>query len=203
MSLRLRLIIIIGALVLIIGGISLVLVLKKRSSAPPPDTTPAASSTLPAGSTVIDRTNIDAVLSGSPEATPIPEGLSVKPITTEEAVKKGVQQLAKIFVERYGSYSSDSNFENINEVQALVTPTLWQRIRPKTAAPAAGSFIGVTTQVITMEITKFEADKIADITFSTLRTETKNGQDKRVQGTAIVTMVKQGDKWLVDTFVTK
>ncbi len=203
MSLRLRLFIIIGILALGLLAVSLFLVLKnKQLPTTPIDTNPVGTpSNLPPGTTVIDSSNFNTGLAGSSAvATPIPAGLAVKPISQEESIKKAVQQLAKIFIERFGSYSTDSNFSNINEVQALVTPTLWERIKPKTAAPATGQFVGVTTQVITMEITKYEADKSAAITLTAIRSENKSGQETRTQSIANVTMVKSGNNWLVDSF---
>ncbi len=202
MLLRTRLLVIIGFILVVIGALVAFLVFRNRQ---PAAVTPAPGNsrdTLPPGTTVIDRSNFDSGLAASaPAAAEIPSGLAVKPLTSEEAVKKGVQQLAKIFIERYGSYSTDSNFQNVSEVQALVTPALWERIKPKTTPAATAAFVGVTTEVVTMDMNSFQADAKAEVVLTAIRAETKGGQETRTQGTATVTMVKVGTNWLVDSFV--
>src|SRR3989338_2892056 len=59
----------------------------------------------------------------------VPSSTAARPRTrapsAEEVAENAVKQLAKIFIERYGTYSTDNNFDNIREVESLATEDLW------------------------------------------------------------------------------
>jgi hypothetical protein len=104
-----------------------------------------------------------------------------------------------LFVERYGTYSSDNNFLNLKEVKDLVTPGLWSSIKP-TDSKRTGEFVGVTTEAFYAEIVKKSATD-ATINVQTIRNQTKNNKLSTLQQVAVVRMLKQGDAWLVDKVV--
>ena len=189
MSLRTRIFILVSLVVLLILGISLLLYFlpKKQAAMPGASSTPA----------VVDQSNFEQLPTGQ-TATQVPSGLPVKPQTSEEMIKNGVKALAKIFTERYGTYSSDNSFQNIRDVQELSSPDLWKVLNAKLSVPAAaGSFVGMTTQVLNTEITAWATDK-AEITLKTLRTGEKAGTPSSTYQTAVVSMIKLGNDWLVD-----
>lgn len=122
-----------------------------------------------------------------------------KKFTPEQMNDQGLKQLAKVFVERYGTYSSDNNFLNLKEVKDLVTPGLWSSIKP-TDSKRTGEFVGVTTEAFYAEIVKKSATD-ATINVQTIRNQTKNNKLSTLQQVAVVRMLKQGDAWLVDKVV--
>ncbi len=189
MSLRARIFIIVSILVLFILGISIFLIVKNKNKTAEPQTA------VPADNTAAINNGQVAV------GTSVPEGLPAKVVSPLEAEKNGAQQLAKVFVERYGTYSSDNNFQNIKEVQTLVTESLWSKISApitaKTTTSANQNFTGMTTKVISMDLTSW-SDAKATVELKTSRIEEKNGVVTTRYQNAIVEMVKLNGVWLVN-----
>ena len=152
--------------------------------------------------TAVPADNTAAINNGQVAVgTSVPEGLPAKVVSPLEAEKNGAQQLAKVFVERYGTYSSDNNFQNIKEVQTLVTESLWSKISApitaKTTTSANQNFTGMTTKVISMDLTSW-SDAKATVELKTSRIEEKNGVVTTRYQNAIVEMVKLNGVWLVN-----
>jgi hypothetical protein len=192
LSFRSRIFIIASVIVLIILSISIFLLVRSRAAKTP------ASNQTGTGATTTDAGGTLPLVATGQTAAPIPAGLPVRQPTAAEAEQNGVKQLGRIFVERYGTYSTDNNNQNVNEVRSLVTPELWQQIAPKDATKPS-AFVGVTTQVATMEMTAFTATT-ADLLYKTVRTQSKNGLTTTTQQTMTVKMVKVGENWLVSSF---
>jgi len=191
MSLRARIFIIVSILALLVLGVSLFLVVRSKNKAAGPQTVAPTDTTAngqPGGQTATTGTQI-------------PAGLPARIVSPLEAEKNGVVQLAKVFVERYGTYSTDNNFQNIKEVEAFVTPALWSKISaPINSKTTTQSFVGVTTKVISMELASWSGTK-AVVELKTTRTEEKDGKVTTRQQNATVEMVKSNDLWLVDKLV--
>ncbi len=197
MSLRARIFIIVSILVLLILGISIFLVVSNKNK----NTQPQISQTGMTG----NNAGVTGGQTGSPTSVgaQAPAGLPAKTATPLEAEKNGAQQLAKVFVERYGTYSTDNNFQNIKDAQTLVTQSLWLKISaPITSktTTSAGNFIGMTTKVISMDLTGW-SDTKATVELKTTRTEEKNGVVTTRYQNATVDMVKVNASWLVDKLV--
>ncbi len=190
MSLRARIFIIVSIAVFLILGISIFLVVNKNKTAP----------TTEGGKTSAGQSGSLPLPVPASIATPIPEGLPAKIVTPLEAEKNGVQQLAKVFVERYGTYSSDNNFQNIKDVQALATKSLWSKISVKMTASGAGSFSGMTTKVIGTDLVSW-SDSKASVELKTVRTEEKNGKITTYYQNADVEMAKQDGEWLANKLI--
>lgn len=200
LSLRARLFIIISLVVLLILGISVFLIVRSRKLPAVVDT---VTTTVNGGPTnVIDSSNFNY---NSNVTTPlaggeVPQGTPIKPATTLEAEQNSVRQLAKVFVERYNSYSTDNEFQNVIDVKELVTPELWQTLSAKMdKTPATGSFVGVTTKVFTNEL-KTWGNSSAVISLSTAIREEKSGVFSNRQQNITIEMVKSGGNWLVSKF---
>lgn len=127
-------------------------------------------------------------------------GLTVKQPTTEAMEKNAAKQLAKIFIERYGSYSTDSDYQNIREIQPIVTDKLWSVLSKRLSAPVTGAFVGVTTHAIAASLTSWKKDASAVVDMQITQTEIRDGAERQYQRTATVNLVKSGGLWLVDTF---
>ncbi len=191
MSLRARIFIIVSILVLLILGISIFLVVRSKNKAAEPQTN------TPNGNTGANNGQPGQISVG----TQTPTGLPAKTATPLEAEKNGAVQLAKVFVERYGTYSSDNNFQNIREVETFVTPALWSKISaPMNGKTTTQSFVGMTTKVISTDLTKW-SDTKATVELKTTRTEEKNGVITTRYQNVTVDMVKTGGVWLVDKLV--
>ena len=116
-TLRTRLIVVATMIILVILGISvgIMVFFKKQPAAPETATGPTST---------IDSTNFSSQI--TPKPTVVPPGSTVKPATTEDTLRNAAKQMAKIFIERYGTYSSDAEYANIRELQGLVTADLWK-----------------------------------------------------------------------------
>ncbi len=200
LSLRTRIFIVVSLVVLIILGISIfVWVWGKRAPASPsaPNTPTGPSANLPAGTVLYNGASV--------VVAPIEQGLKPRLITSLETEQNSVRQLARIFLERYNSYSSDANFQNIREVQGLVTDALWTQISAplsyaSSASVSGGGFVGVSANVIGTELSAWQ-DSAAKVVLKTVLAEEKNGVINTRQRTANVDLIKASGKWLVDKFV--
>lgn len=200
MSSRLRLIIIIVCGLLIVSGVVLIVVYPRLkglqpSSNLPPTTTPVARVT-----NAVDTSNFDA--SKLPSPAPIAPAPVAPLVTPVEVEKKGVEGYARIFAQIYGTYSSDNNFQNIKDIQSVVTPSLWSKIKPVGTSKPTASFTSVTTQVLMSNLVAWTGTA-ATVSLEAQRTENRDGKTTTFNQKATVTLVKDASKntWLVDTFV--
>ena len=208
MSLRARIFIIVSIIALFILGVSMLLIVRSKNKTNLPQTIVPADNTGAVG----NGQTVGQVATG----TVIPDGLPAKTPTPLEAEKNGATQLAKVFVERYGTYSTDNNFQNIREVETFVSRSLWSKISAPMLQRSASmdvtlrdsvesktttqSFVGMTTKVISMELVSW-SDTKATIELKTTRTEEKNGVVSAHYQNATVEMVKVNSSWLVDGLV--
>jgi len=116
------------------------------------------------------------------------------------------QTAAMIFVERFASYSSESNFANVTDVLPLVTSSLATSIQAVAAEQRAKgvdqAYYGISTKVISQNV-KEQTDAAATILVSTQRQEAIGGPTNttvRYQDIT-VSLVKEGDAWKVNDFV--
>ena len=195
MSLRARIFIIISVVVLLILSVSIFLVVKNRNSGNVnvPATTPDTGN--------INTNNPSNPASGA--GTVVPTGSPVKPLTSLEVEQNGVEQLAKIFIERYGTYSTDNEFENIKEAQSLVTKSLWSKISLGIGVknPNAG-FLGLTTKVVSVSMISW-SDSKADFDLKIMRNENKSGVVTTRYQNVTVEMIKENGTWLADSLTWK
>ncbi|MBI5729270.1 MAG: hypothetical protein HY983_03480 [Candidatus Magasanikbacteria bacterium] len=201
MSLRTRLFIIISIVVLFVLGVSVFLVVSSKKKAVAPGTTDGQPGA-PAGSDVIDNSNFDQsrLPGATPPAAPAPANLPIKPSTALEVEQNAAKQIAKIFVERYNTFSTDNNLQNIREVEELVTPTLWKKLSARLGSTTPAPFyMVITTQAFSTSIADWQ-DATAQVTIQTNKTTQKNGAITTARETITVTMTKLGNSWLVDSY---
>lgn len=190
MTLRARIFIIISLVVFFVLGITLLLIVNKKQTV---------------GETQTVKEEGVLPVNGANTQTQINNlnGMQVKPLSGEEAEKKAVGQLAKIFVERYNTYSTDNDFQNIKEVEELCVESFWAKISAKMNVAPSESFKGVTTKVIGVEISDWQKTS-AKVILQTAQTEEKDGVATATTYTNFeVSLTKVGDKWLVDGSVGK
>ncbi len=193
MSLRARLFIIISLVVLFVLGISLILLARNRQGGK----TAAPTAEAPA-SNGVQNTNANGVVPQNPAAALSPAA-TIPPISSLELEQNSVKQLAKVFIERYGTYSSDNNFQNLREVESLAAPELWKKISARMSTPAVGPFVGETVKTFSVNMLNW-SDTAAELELKTLRTTEKGGVvAEKYQGVK-VKLIKQGGAWLVSNF---
>ncbi len=196
MTLRSRLFIIISLIVLIVLGSSLFLIARGRKAAAPTSEIPGAPVSGEEGKAVPGATaNNQIPATAAPAPTPAPA------ITAEQAEQNGVRLLAKVFIERFQSYSTDADFQNVKEIETMVTPVLWKRLASKiTASPSSGPFVGVITEVIVSSLKDWSPPS-AIVNVKTRTATEKNNIITRTYPEYTVTFVKTEKDWLVDSFV--
>ena len=196
MNLRQRVILIVSALVavlaLIIGAVSMS---TKKSKEPTKNETP----------TVIDQNNIDTAIKVGVEPTQIPQTAEVKPPTPTQQEDITVKNLAKIFVERYHTYSSENNYENIRDVREMVTDVFWSKISAPLSSPQPlpNSFVSLTTKVVSILFVDVKKSGDATVELKVRKTSVTNGITSYDYGEYVVNLTKLSNKWLVSGEVAK
>jgi len=123
----------------------------------------------------------------------------------ERQTTASVQTLAKTFTERYGSYSNESEFENLRDLFPLMT----QEFAGKTAlfiqnTTIPETFYGVTTRVISIDVVEY--DEVAGSAQLTVKTQREEAIDSsqnisvRYQDLEI-DFVFQGGQWFISDAV--
>lgn len=197
MTLRGRLFTIISLVVLLVLAISVALLIRGRKAAAPAAT---PSSTAPTREpNVIDRSNFEqrqTQITTAPAAPNAPAAPTTDPLQIEQ---NSVRQLAKIFTERFNTYSSDNNWQNIKEVQTLVTDAMWKRISGKISVKQSGSFTGVTTEVLSSNLSNW-SPSAASVTCQVRQTIEQNGISSVVYKTITISLSKDSGAWLVSSY---
>ncbi len=191
MSNRARLFIILSIVVLLVLGGSLYFLARSRQK---PGATQTQTNTTDGQNTQNTGENFVPVTQNPVSKPPTVKATS---LATEQA---GVVQLAKVFIERYNSYSTDSKYDNIIEVKSLVTANLWQSLsRRLSVTPVSNGFVGVTTAAMSANLLDWKGDS-ATVTIGVVKETTKDNTVGTAQQSVTVSMVKQDNNWLVDSF---
>ena len=198
LTFRAKVFIIVSVVIFVFLAVSVFLIYsaKKKEAAAP---TGQGQTTTPA---VMDSENFNPDAIGTKPLLQAPAGTPVAPLTTAEAWKNASRQMAKIFTERYGTFSTDNESANIRELESQVTPSFWRVISGKIKPSAGGEFYGVTTVVAASDFVDY-SDTAAKISVTTQRTETKGTAVSGKNQKAEVSLVKSGSQWLVDGFEWK
>ena len=126
--------------------------------------------------------------------------LEPTPAQVERDQTVALQTVAKTFVERYGSFSSESNYANIVDVLPLATKTFEVILLKQTQAGTSAEFYGITTRALVMKVdTRDEAAGTAKMTVTTQREERKGDlavETVRYQ-TIVLTFEKEQNVWKV------
>ncbi len=110
------------------------------------------------------------------------------------------------FVERFGSYSNQGNFENLTDLLPFMTETMqgWahEQIKEQTQKAFQSLYRGVTTKALSYTLSSYEAQKgVAEMKVSTQRKELiGTTSNARVYNQDVVIKLKKDDGvWLVDS----
>ncbi len=192
LSLRTRLFIFLSVLVLVILGISIALLIARKGK--DGDTTAPTSTVNIIGSDQIQNFN-----NSQTQIREVPVGTPIKPVTSEETERNAAKNLARIFVERYGSYSTDSNYDNIRDLESISTPNLWATLKTRIGRPITGEYSGSLARVYTSEVKEFVGgNALAEVRL--VQETEKNGVTTETRYVSEVKLAKVGTNWLVDSF---
>src|SRR3989338_1671952 len=110
---------------------------------------------------------------------PLPLGTAASSDKNLSAVAQsaGAAQVARAFAERFGSYSNQSDFENIENLYPFMTERLRstmqaQVLQERAALDRNAPYQGVTTRVVAVTVNS-ENNREALLTLSTQRTQTE------------------------------
>ena len=194
MPLRTRIFIMVGAGILVIGLISAFIIWRVKKPAAPVQTV--------APTTAIDQSNFDKVKVGT-EPTVVPKNAEITKPTAVQLEDITVRNLAKIFVERYHTYSSENNYQNIKDIQSIVTRTYWNKISvPLSSKTSPTNFVALTTKVVSIMSVDVNKDT-ASVVIKVSRVSTANGNTTLSYGESDVSLVKNDGTWLVSAEVVK
>ncbi len=182
MSRRSKTLIVVTALVIAIAAMVAYFLWKTRTTPTPNSNVAVNPAATPLGSTA------------NPVGTIVPTQTTT-PFATAEAT-------ARSFTERWGSFSSESDFQNVRDLYSVMTGTMktWadSYVRDQRKAQAAGDFFGVTTRAMKTEVTEDKGDAVK-ILVTAQRVETKGSIAPRsYYQTMEVSLVKNGSGYLVD-----
>jgi hypothetical protein len=147
-----------------------------------------------------------------PAAPAQPSGAQkADPLPPANQAKDDLSRLASAFAERFGSYSNQSDYDNIISLEPFMTSRMWawaQRYvqERKDKRPADGEiYYGVSSRTIKQEFVSFdEAGGQAEIRIEMRRRESSgtmsNFSDPFDQDLSLK-MVKEGGAWKVDSAI--
>jgi gamma-glutamylcysteine synthetase len=197
LSLRARIFIIISLAVLFILGVSIFLWVKSKDKTA---TNGNGSETVTTNGGAVNQNAVKPVIVSNVT------NLQVQRVSDEETQKKAVQNLAKIFVERLNSYSSGSKFQNVRDVESMVTSNYWKQLSAKISASggviSADNFFAISVLAYGSKLMSFDNDK-ATVEVQAKMSEEKGGAVNKKDVQAIVNLVKTNGEWLVDSFSWK
>lgn len=118
-----------------------------------------------------------------------------------DTVELSVETVAKSFAERYGSYSSQSNFQNLRDLMPLMTSSFQVETENLIATlEVEDMYHGITTRVLSVDVTLSEDETIATCDVQTQREEawaSPLNAEVTYQVLALL-LVKDAGEWKVD-----
>lgn len=194
LTLRTRIFVIISVALLLVLAISIVLVIfsNKKTDTEVPKIEGEQNQA------VFNEQTGALITSGDTVPMVINENTPIASMNDEEKIKSAVQNIAKIFIERYGSYSTDNPGENLKDLEILSTPDLWKILKSRIDSMTTGQeFVGVTTRAFSSTIVSFEKNN-AKVKVISAREENKNGEIRNFNQEAEVELLFAQGSWLVD-----
>lgn len=197
---RTGLIIIVISLILLAALIFLIIWQKNAQPETPEVIPPITTSTLP----LAEADSVE-----TPTTTPgdRPRNYQSYDVSQEapyQVVAYDAEKKAKLFAERFGSFSNQSNYSNIADVTILMTPDMrtWAEnyLAELRRQPYSGDYYGIITTAIFSETLAYdEAAGTINLVVTTERQETKGLEVGPLYEQKIeIDLIKEGNDWLVD-----
>ena len=127
-----------------------------------------------------------------------------EPMTNDIAAQRAeIERTTRLFVERFGSYSNYSGFENISSILSLMTPSMQNYANGLADTDDRGSssseYYGVTTRLLGLNIDIFIENDVAlvDIIVQEQIQQGLQGEIELLNREGRVELLYQNQKWLV------
>lgn len=145
--------------------------------------------------------NTNQEITPPPVETPTPTINQVN--VNEQSEQAQVLRLARIVIERYGSFSNRNNFENIRSLEPFMTDSFVQEslryIDSNQDQGVDEEFYGVSTTAAALELTAFTESETAEVTVQTRRVETRSGaENTQFNQTAVMAFQNVEGNWKVN-----
>jgi hypothetical protein len=113
--------------------------------------------------------------------------------------------VARTFIERLGSYSTEADAENIDDILSMATASFQAQLRSLAAQARTteqGSYYGISTVVLTTPKIVSTTETRVVLSMTTQREETidEPGNTTVKNQDITITLVKSGTTWLVDGY---
>ncbi len=126
--------------------------------------------------------------------------LTAKPLTLADKDENVVQTLSRNFAARFGSWSTDNQGANLQQLKSLGTKKLQTYLDNIKINYQAAEFYGVEAKSLSSEIKSLDSETgIAQVLVNTQKTEVNNkGEEHVYYQKVLIDLVKANDNWLVD-----
>lgn len=178
-------------LVIIIAGVVYLMVSRGGEVETNTNSAVTNTNTITNTNTVVTNTNTETT---TPVDVPTEEPQEVD----EEDV---ILRLARVFTERYGTFSNRNNFENITNLEPFMTTAMQleqaEYIDANQSDEVPEEYYGITTTVVSTNMDEI-TESTATVTVQTQRVETTGSEDpvKSTQA-MMITFEKVGENWKV------
>jgi len=121
-----------------------------------------------------------------------------------EFTETDLRKLASSFAERFGSYSNQSQYDNIKDLKLFMSEDMraWAEnyLEEQRNKEYSGSYYGISTKSVTAKVQKFNPEAgEAKVLVQTQRIESEEGkEDKRTYRDIVLDFIKQDRSWKVD-----
>ena len=114
--------------------------------------------------------------------------------------KDALTTLARTFIERYGTWSNQSSFENFIDLYSYMTDGLKTDtqnfiVNQQATFSADAAYYGLTTRVLSLDLINIVADTSAEFSANIQQQETKDGQTTILTKKTVLDFIKQGADW--------
>lgn len=155
---------------------------------------------------VVPVTTVPVDNGQSPTQNVVPAPLpQTEPVSEEDRARAAIVSIIMPFVERFGSYSNQSNFENYTDLLGFMSPSMQEWAQKEVAArqskPLPEIYKGVTTRSLAQKEQKFDLDNgEAEYVVSTQRKELVGASTnfRTFNQDVLIKLKKQDAVWLVD-----
>lgn len=127
-------------------------------------------------------------------------------LTEQEAgIQSQLTIQARAFIERHGSYSSDSGYENLTELLDFMSEKLAveSSVKIEQGIDQEQGFFGFVTKVGSVELLAFDQDSRAEFRAQVQEQEMRPGQTDIRNKTVDLVFVKEQGAWKVDSISFK
>lgn len=132
-------------------------------------------------------------------------GLISTSTTPLPAAQLGVTVMARVWAERFASWSNEDNFSNLDLVSRQATPQVKNFLKNQQQTliaqyPLSGGYHGVTGRALSPQLIEFNEAAGTALVKVNLQLEEYSTSTQPVISTRVLSLqlIKQGDQWLVD-----